>query len=193
MRLLPSKFRWHVLTGGETDQKTGQDPGRNRGIFLRKLMTLAGLFALWLLLSGLFKPLLIGFGLASVLVVGLLTSRMDAQDRDHLDIKLSPFGLARYLLWLMAEIAKANWSVTKIILSPDMPVRQHLFKVPFSQKTDLGQVIFANSITLTPGTITVETEREGFLVHAVAYSEDDPEALAEMDRRVTATESRGAG
>ncbi len=154
-------------------------------------MTLAGLFALWLLMSGLFKPLLIGFGLASVLVVGWITSRMDAQDGDHLDIRLSPLRLAGYLLWLLAEIARANWSVMRIILSRRMPVRQHLFRVPFSQKTDLGQVIFANSITLTPGTITVETERDNFLVHALGYDENDDEALAEMDRRVAQVETAG--
>jgi multicomponent Na+:H+ antiporter subunit E len=91
----------------------------------------------------------------------------------------------------MVEIAKANWAVTKIILSPNMPIRQHLFAIPFSQRTDLGQVIFANSITLTPGTITIETESDDFLVHAVSYSDSDLEALADMDRRVTATESEG--
>ena len=72
-----------------------------------------------------------------------------------------------------------------------MPIRQHLFRVPTSQTTELGQVIFANSITLTPGTITVETEGHGLLVHAISYSEDDDKALAEMDRRVSATEAVG--
>ena len=168
-------------------------PGRNRGEILRKTVALAGLFGLWLLMSGLFKPLLLGFGLGSVLLVGWLTARMDAVDGDRLELRLSPFGLARYLAWLMVEIARANWAVSRIILSPSMPLRQHLFRVPFSQKTDLGQVIFANSITLTPGTITVETERDGFLVHAVNYSDDDPAALAEMDRQVCRTEGGGAG
>ena len=159
---------------------------------MRKLVALAGLFALWLLMSGLFKPLIIAFGLASVAAVGWIIARMDAEDGYHLDIRLSPFRLIHYLLWLLAEIARANWAVTKIILSPKMPVRQHLFKVPTSQKSDLGQVIFANSITLTPGTITVETERDGFLVHAVAYSDSDHAALAEMDARVSAVESEAA-
>jgi len=88
-------------------------------------------------------------------------------------------------LW---EIAKANWNVTKIILAPAMPIRQHLFAVPCTQRTDLGQVIFANSITLTPGTISVETDPGSFLVHALAFSPADIDALADMDERVTATE-----
>lgn len=149
------------------------------------------LLALWLLLSGIYQPLIIGFGVISVLIVVYIVSRMDAVDEDRVELRLKPIASFNYTLWLLVEIAKANWAVTKIVLSPKMPIRQHLFTVPFTQKSDLAQVIFANSITLTPGTITVETEPGHFLVHAVAYSDGDMDALADMDRRVTATE-RGA-
>jgi multicomponent Na+:H+ antiporter subunit E len=148
--------------------------------------------ALWLLLSGIYKPLVIGFGALSVLLVTYVTMRMDEVDDDRVDIRLDPIATIKYVLWLLVEIAKANWAVTRIILSPGMPLRQHLLAVPYTQKTDLGQVIFANSITLTPGTISVETETGHFLVHAVSYSADDDAALADMDRRVTATERTGA-
>jgi multicomponent Na+:H+ antiporter subunit E len=117
---------------------------------------------------------------------------MDAVDGDRIDLRLKPLGFLQYLAWLMVEIAKANWAVTKVILSRELATRQHLFAVPYSQKTDLGQVIFANSITLTPGTISVETESEHFLVHAVNYHDDDIAALADMDARVTATEQGAA-
>jgi len=150
------------------------------------------LIALWLLMSGLFKPLIIGFGVASVLLVLLVTRRMDAVDDDKVELRLRPVAFVGYFLWLLAEIAKANWTVTKTILSPAMPMRQHLFAVPYSQKTDVGQVIFANSITLTPGTISVEVEAGNFLVHALGYSDGDMAALADMDRRVSATEAAGA-
>ncbi len=140
-------------------------------------------------MSGIYKPLIIGFGIASVLIVIFVTNRMDKVDGDRIEMRLHPFRFIGYLAWLLVEIAKANWAVTRIILSPKMPIRQHLFAVPYSQKSDLGQVIFANSITLTPGTISVETEPGHFLVHAVAYSEDDHEALAGMDRRVSAVET----
>lgn len=170
------------------------NPGRtvqnaaNREVILRTTATMMFLFALWLLMSGIFKPLLIGLGVASVLVVVFVTRRMDAVDGDHVEIRLSPVRTMKYLLWLATEIAKANWAVTKIILSRNIRIRQHLFTVPYSQKSDLAQVVFANSITLTPGTITVETESGHFLVHAVNYSEHDPAALAEMDRQVSGTE-----
>ncbi len=148
-------------------------------------------FALWLLMSGIFEPFIIGLGAASVLLTLFITSRMDAQDGDRVKLLLAPVKYTRYLAWLMLEIARANWAVTKTILARDMPIRQHLFKTPYTQKTDVGQVIFANSITLTPGTITVETEEGHFLVHAVSWSEDDPDALADMDTRITACETTG--
>jgi multicomponent Na+:H+ antiporter subunit E len=72
-----------------------------------------------------------------------------------------------------------------------MPIHQNLFQVPYTQRTDLGQVVFANSITLTPGTVSVETEEGYFLVHAISYSADDMDALADMDARVSATELAG--
>jgi multicomponent Na+:H+ antiporter subunit E len=146
-------------------------------------------FSLWLLLSGVYKPLVIFFGVASVALVIVVIRRMDAVDEDRLDLRLKPLKFMGYILWLLAEIAKANWAVTRTILSPKMPIRQHLFAVPNTQATDLGRVIFANSITLTPGTISVETEEDRFLVHAVGYSVGDMGALADMDARVTATEA----
>lgn len=148
--------------------------------------------ALWLLMSGLYEPMIIGFGVASVLVVLIVAKRMDAVDGEHLDIRLKPVKTAQYIAWLLVEIAKANWVITKIVLSPGMPIRQHLFSVRSTQRSDLGQVIFANSITLTPGTVSVEVEPGHFLVHALAYSAHDHIALADMDRRVTAIEATGA-
>ncbi len=139
-------------------------------------------------MSGIYKPLLIGLGFASVLLVLYITKRMDALDNDRIEIQLSPFRLVKYLTWLMMELVYSNWAVTKIILSRKMSVRQHLFTVPYTQKTDIGQVIFANSITLTPGTITVETEGGHFLVHALAYNSEVPASLANMCARVTETE-----
>lgn len=147
---------------------------------------------LWLLMSGIYKPLVIAFGAVSVLIAVWVGRRTDAVDGQRAELALKPLAAIGYLGWLMVEIAKANWAVTRTILSPGMGIRQHLFRTPYSQKTDVGQVIFANSITLTPGTITVEVENEDFLVHALNYGEGDLAALADMDARVTATESVSA-
>jgi multicomponent Na+:H+ antiporter subunit E len=155
---------------------------------VRTLITAVILMALWLLMSGLYEPLIIGLGVASVVLVLVVVKRMDAVDGDRLDIRLKPVAFTLYLMWLLVEIAKANWAVTKLVLSANMKLRQHLFTVRADQSSDLGQVVFANSITLTPGTISVESDAGAFLVHAVNYSADDNLALADMGRRVAATE-----
>lgn len=142
-------------------------------------------------MSGLYKPLILGFGAASVVLVLYVLHRMDTVDGDRVEIRLKPLATVGYFGWLLVEIAKANWAVTKVILSPKMPIRQHLFSVPYTQETDLGQVVFANSITLTPGTLTVETDLGFFLVHALAHSPDDMDALADMDAHVSAIENLG--
>ena len=159
---------------------------------MRTIGTAAILTAMWLLMSGLYKPMLLAFCAVSVLLVVVVMHRMDAVDDDRVPITVKPLGFAAYLLWLLKEIAKSNWAVTKVILRRDMPIRQHLFVTPYTQKSDLGQVIFANSITLTPGTISVECEQGHFLVHALVYDDDVDPALADMDARVTAIESEGA-
>ena len=146
------------------------------------------LCSLWLLWSGIYKSLLIIFGVGSVLLVLLITIRMNRVDDDRIQIELNPLKFIGYICWLLVEIAKSNIAVTKTILSSSMPIKQNLFDVPYTQRTDLGQVIFANSITLTPGTVTVETEDGHFLVHALSYSHDDLEVLEGMDRRVRTAE-----
>lgn len=159
---------------------------------MRSFGTALVLLALWLLMSGVYKPLTIGFGVASVLLVVFVMRRMDAVDRDKLELRIGAVAMLRYFGWLLVEIAKANWAVTKVILSPQMPIRQHLFPVTYSQHSDLAQVVFANSITLTPGTITVEIEPKHFFVHALAFAPHDFVALADMDARVSATETSAA-
>lgn len=155
---------------------------------MRNIGVAIALFALWLLMSGLYsKTLITGLGAASAIFAVYMIRRMDAADGDRLEISLNPFKFIAYNVWLIGEIAKANWAVTKLIVE-GKPLNQHLFYTPYSQRTDLAQVIYANSITLTPGTITVETEPGRFLVHAVDYADSTLTELADMDGRVTGTE-----
>lgn len=161
---------------------------------MRFIIATAGLAILWLLMSGLFdKPLILAFGAISVLLSVFVGIRMDQADGERLAYPLKPLAVVHYFFWLMVEIAKSNWAVTKLILSGREPENQKLFMVPATQKSDIGQVVFANSITLTPGTITVETEHDQFIVHALDFSDGDMAALAEMDARVSAIETQAAG
>ena len=144
----------------------------------------AVLFAGWLLLSGHYTVFITTLGVMSCAVVVMVTLRMDVADHEghplHLTWRAIP-----YWSWLVAEIIKANIDVIKLILSPGMPVTPTLLRVKVSQKSDLGQVIYANSITLTPGTISVDVANGEILVHALSRSGAEDLLEGEMDRRVT--------
>ncbi len=145
------------------------------------------LFALWLLLSGHYVPLLLTFGVLSCALVVWIAARMDVIDHEAIPLQLGPSFLG-YLCWLGKEITKANIDVARIILNPDLPISPVMLRVPAGQNTDVGKVIFANSITLTPGTVSVEVMDDEILVHAVTKDAAEGLANGEMDRRVSAIE-----
>lgn len=108
---------------------------------------------------------------------------MDVIDHEghpsHLSLKILP-----YWAWLSWEIVKANIDVAKVILSPKLPISPVMFKTKANQKRELGQVIYANSITLTPGTVTVNLEDGILEVHALTIQGAKDVLNGEMDRRV---------
>ena len=67
-----------------------------------------------------------------------------------------------------------------------------MFDVPLSPQSEAAQVIFANSITLTPGTITVETEKNSLLVHSLNFSDTTEDEIADMGNRVSRCERMGS-
>jgi multicomponent Na+:H+ antiporter subunit E len=162
-------------------------------VMIQGIIAVLGLAALWLLMSGLYKTLILIFGALSVLLTIFIIRRMDKVDNHKLGYDIGVFSTIGYLIWLLKEIAKSNMAVSKIILSSKQPDQQKMFEVPVTQQSEIAQVIFANSITLTPGTVTVESEDDHFIVHAIDFAEGDMEALADMDARVTAIETTGSG
>lgn len=156
---------------------------------LRGLFLAIGLFVLWLLLSGVYKPLWIALGAGSAIAVTILVARMDVLDSEAMPLQMR-FGTPRYWAWLQGEIVKANIAVARLVLSPRMKIEPVITRVRPTQRTDVGRVTFANSITLTPGTVTVDADGGEFIVHGLTPGFADETALADMDRRVTAIEER---
>lgn len=148
------------------------------------------LFAFWLVMSGLYTPFLVLSGLGVSVAVAVLAWRIGIADPEGHPVQLAP-GAVTYWPWLIKEIAVSGWQVTRIILDPRLPVSPALVKFRPSQKTTVGLVTHANSITLTPGTITVEADPDEFLVHALTRASGDGLAGSEMDRRVSRLEGRG--
>ena len=145
------------------------------------------LFAVWLLLSGHYTPLLIGFGVGSCTLTVYIAMRMDVADHEGVPIDwVGRFLL--YLPWLLKEILVANVSVAKVILSPSLPISPIMVVFRSTQKTDLGRVLYANSITLTPGTITTGVEGDQLEIHALTWQDVDGREEDEMDLRVSVVE-----
>ena len=84
---------------------------------------------------------------------------------------------------LFKEVLKANLAVVKACLRADLDINPALVKVKTVCQSDLAKTMFANSITLTPGTVTIEVERGRMLVHALFEEDASPDAFAEMDAR----------
>jgi multicomponent Na+:H+ antiporter subunit E len=149
------------------------------------------LMALWLLLSGHYTTMLIEFGVVSSLLVVWLAWRMRIVDPEGVPVHLLPRALL-YIPWIAKEVFLANVDVAKRILTPGKPnISPELFDVDTTQRSDLGRVLYANSITLTPGTVSIRVHGRKITVHAIA--EDVAEGLraGEMDRRVTRLEGLG--
>lgn len=146
------------------------------------------LYGLWMLLSGYFQPLLLGLGAGSVLAVIWIAHRMDVIDHEGHPIHLTGRAFL-YWPWLIVEIIKSNIDVAKVILRAKMPIHPSVIEIKATQETELGQVILANSITLTPGTVTIAIDRDIMSVHALTREAADGLLTGDMDRRVTAMEA----
>lgn len=145
------------------------------------------LYVFWLLLSGYFTPFLLAAGAGSALCVVLLSRRMRIVDREGHPIQMIA-SVVLYWPWLVKEIAKSAWDVSRIILDPRLPISPTLVRFKPSQKTPVGLTTHANSITLTPGTITVEATKDEFLVHALTRVGAEGVIDSEMDRRISRVE-----
>ena len=157
----------------------------------RGLILFVVLFTVWLLLSGHYTPTLMTYGALSCLGVVLLVGHLGILDHEALPTHLG-FGLILYVPWLLKEILLSNLAVAKVILSPSLPIRPRILRVDASQKTDVGRVAYANSITLTPGTVTLDARDGKLLVHALTTDSAEGLLSGEMDRRVAKLEGDAA-
>jgi multicomponent Na+:H+ antiporter subunit E len=141
------------------------------------------LAVLWLLLSGHLEPLILIFGALSIAFVIWIAQRMHVIDGESYPFGLIP-RLSGYWLWLLKEIVKSSLDTSRRALGPKSAVQPVVFNVPATQRTDLGLVIHANSITLTPGTVTLDLDEDRIRVHALHPDVARDAISSDMDRRV---------
>ncbi|WP_217808185.1 Na+/H+ antiporter subunit E [Oceanibacterium hippocampi] len=144
----------------------------------------------WLLLSGHYTPLILTFGVLSCALVAWIGHRMHIDDEEGHPVRLFTHGLVRYWPWLAWEIAKSSVGVALLVWRGAGAIHPNLVRVTPSQRSALGRVIFANSITLTPGTCSLDVTADGILVHALTAGTAADLESGEMDRRVTRMEGQ---
>lgn len=151
-----------------------------------------GLVGFWLLLSGYWDNLLLlGLGVVSIVLTAWLASRIERYYQLK-SVTQMLYRLPAYSMWLLVEVIKTNIDVVKCIWLPKRyPISPALAIVPMTQQTRIGKTIYANSITLTPGTVSVRLEQGGhLLVHALTEDGMNDLKAGGMDSRVTDLEEK---
>jgi multicomponent Na+:H+ antiporter subunit E len=165
---------------------------------LRNLSFIFILASVWLLWSGLtfvvwwqegalhveHHAMLIGFMIGSVGLVVWLSKRMNAVDQESHPVEYVWRPLV-YGGWLVKEIVMSNLHIAAVIMDRDLPIHPQLVRINTTQTTDVGHVIHANSITITPGTVSLDVRDGTILVHALTHTTAEGVQSGEMDRWVT--------
>ena len=153
-------------------------------------LTLALFLALaWLLWSGIYKPLLLALGAFSCLLVVIAAKRLHLFDHRVYALSLS-LRLFRFWAWLGREVVRSSIDVTRRVLSPGLPISPTLVEFESLNHHPVDQAILGNSITLTPGTLTLKIEGDRFIVHALTEEGARDIVSGEMDRRVSQLRAR---
>jgi multicomponent Na+:H+ antiporter subunit E len=151
---------------------------------MRQISLFIALFLFWLALSGYYKAFLLAAGVGSAIFAVYFAHRMTADDEEGHPTQLF-LGTLTYYPWLVWEIVKSCWAVTKLIVDPRLPISPTLTRVTATQKTTVGLATYANSITLTPGTITAAVDGNVLTVHALVRDGAIDLEGGGMDQRVT--------
>jgi len=151
----------------------------------RALLLLALLITAWLLWSGQFKPLLLALGAFSCLLVGYLTQRMGYFDDEVFALRYG-LRLFSYWVWLAKEVVRSGIGVARVVLDPRLPISPQVVEIKASADHPVDLVILGNSITLTPGTLTLDVHRGVIKVHSLTQAGAEHLVSGEMDRRVAA-------
>jgi multicomponent Na+:H+ antiporter subunit E len=145
----------------------------------------AGIFlaVFWIALSGHYTPLLLSLGALSVVASIWVVYRMDRVDGEPNEL-MPTAGLFGYLFWLLWCVIKSNIDVARRIWAPSLPVNPVWVRLETEVETPLEKTLYANSITLTPGTLTTDVREDHFLIHALTQEAVDELREGEMQRRI---------
>ena len=149
------------------------------------LMFIALLIAAWVLWSGMFKPLLLGLGAFSCALAGYIGVRMGYFDTRVFALRFN-LRLLGFWAWLLKEIVQSSLEVARIVLARDLRLSTRVVEIDASRLSPVDQAVLGNSITLTPGTLTLDASDGRLLVHALTAEGASALEDGEMLRRVAA-------
>lgn len=149
---------------------------------------IAGSAILWLLLSGHYSALLLSLGAASIGATVYVSHRLEIDDREGVPLHML-LRAPRYITWLFFQMAKSNLEVARRIIQPGRGYAPTMARLQPEQSTELGQTVLANSITLTPGTVTVALTNGVAEIHALTPKKAEKLMAGEMARHVRALET----
>lgn len=141
------------------------------------------LLAVWCAFSGIFTPLLLSMAVICCALITLITLRMEVIDREGHPFELIYLGPV-YWCWLAKEMLISGLQVTRIVWSLEPSAESQFAWVKIHLSSDLGRAVFANSLTLTPGTVCVDLENDRAYIHALDKSSLEDMGLAEIEKRV---------
>jgi multicomponent Na+:H+ antiporter subunit E len=157
---------------------------RYRGLILQALI----LSAVWLILSGKLEPIYLLWGFISIAFVIWLNSRLRgvplASGESCGMTRINIPRLSLYLLWLLWQIIRSGVYVAYVVLHPKMPIQPMIVRFTSHQPNVLARVILGNSITLTPGTLTLDILDSQFTVHALTRDTEEGLVSGDMEIRV---------
>lgn len=158
---------------------------RSQGAWVRMLLLSVILLVVWLLWSGLFKPLLIGLGVFSCVLTVFVLQRMHFFRDDGFAFHYGP-RLLGFWAWVAKEIVVSSIEVARIALAPTVRVSPRAVTLDVSELGPVDQVLLGNSITLTPGTLTLDVHGNRITVHTLTAAGAAALEAGEMQRRVAA-------
>ena len=154
------------------------------GRWRRYAALLSLLIIAWLLWSGIYTPLLLGLGVLSCVLSLYLAHRVGFFD-EVFSLQVIP-RLPRYWGWLLLEITKSSFDVARIILRRQPPISPTVVEFEAAPQGPVGQAILGNSITLTPGTLTLDVNKGRLRVHCLTQAGAEALLSGEFNSRAAA-------
>lgn len=157
--------------------------------YVRILILTVLLIAAWVLWSGYLKPLLLGLGALSCLLTVWIVRRMGYFDDENFAFHYD-WRLLGFWAWLGREVVVSSFEVARVVLRRRLVVEPKVVNIDGSGLGPVDLALLGNSITLTPGTLTLDVHEDRLLVHALTADGAAALERGEMQRRVAALRKR---